>query len=445
MFDNLKNNLAQAMHTLRGHGKITELNVASTVKEIRKALIQADVNYKVAKQITDDIKTNALGKNVLTSLSPGQLFTKVVNDELTKLMGSEHATLCLNQHPSVILMAGLQGSGKTTFSAKLANYLKNKNKKVLLVACDVYRPAAAEQLQVLAQQINIDVFHKPDSTDVLAIAKEAIAHAKEHHQQIIIIDTAGRQTVDTVMMEEIKALQDFTKPTETLLVVDAMTGQDAVSTAQAFHNQLNVDGIILTKLDGDTRGGAALSIRAAIDRPIKFIGIGERLTDLDVFYPDRMAQRILGMGDIVSLVEKAEQVYDEEQLARFHRKLKKNQFDLNDFREQIQQIDKMGGMQALFSMIPVGIFNQHTPDAAITNQQDKDFASYIIAMQSMTAKERAHPHILDLNRKKRIEKGSGIPMPTINKMLKQYEFLIKMTKKQSPARMKEMLQRLEAN
>ncbi len=445
MFENLKSNLAKAMQTLRGQGKITEINVASTAKEIRKALIQADVNYKIAKQITDDIKTNALGKNVLTSLAPGQLFTKVVNDELTKMMGSEHAGLNLKQHPSVILMAGLQGSGKTTCSAKLANHLKGLNKKVLLVACDVYRPAAADQLQVLAQQIGIDVFHKPGSTDVLAIAKEAMAYAKDNHQQIIIIDTAGRQTVDTVMMDEIKVLQDFTQPAETLLVVDAMTGQDAVNTAKAFHEQLNLDGIILTKLDGDTRGGAALSIRAVVDRPIKFIGVGEKVTDLDIFYPDRMARRILGMGDIVSLVEKAEQFYDEEKLVKLHKKLKKSQFDLNDFMEQLQQIKKMGGAQTFLSMMPSEILNNHTPDPVASSSQDKNFESYIIAIQSMTPKERANPHILDLSRKTRIVKGSGTSMEIINKLIKQYEFLIQVTKKASPAQMKSMLQAFQSN
>ncbi len=442
MFENLRENLTQAIKTLRGQGKVTEINVASTIKEIRKALIQADVNYKIAKQITDDIKTNAIGQNVLTSISPGQLFTKVVSDELTKIMGSNQATLNLNQHPAIILMAGLQGSGKTTFSAKLANYLKNQQKKVLLVACDVYRPAAAEQLQVLAEQIGITVFHKPGSTNVLQIAKEAMDYAKENHQQIIIIDTAGRQVVDTGMMKEIKALQDFTQPAETLLVLDAMTGQDALTTAQAFHEQLNLDGIILTKLDGDTRGGAALSIRAVLDRPIKFIGIGEKLTDLDIFYPDRMAKRILGMGDIVSLVEKAEQVYNEEQIINLQRKLKKSQFDLNDFAEQIQQIKKMGGVQAILAMMPTTIFNnQH---AATASLQEQEFGAFIIAIKSMTPKERAHPDLLvDLSRKKRIAEGSGVPIQTINKLLKQHELLIRMTKKGSESKMKDMLQLLQ--
>jgi signal recognition particle subunit SRP54 len=444
MFENLRQNLTEAIQTLRGQGKITEINVASTVKEIRKALIQADVNYKIAKQITDDIKTNALGKNVLTSLSPGQLFTKVISDELTKIMGSEQATLNLSQNPSIILMAGLQGSGKTTFSAKLANYLKHQNKKVLLVACDVYRPAAIDQLKVLGAQIAIDVFSKPDSTDVLQIAKEAIDYAKANNQQIIIIDTAGRQTVDTVMMREIKVLQDFTKPTETLLVVDAMTGQDAVSTAKAFHDQLNLGGIVLTKLDGDTRGGAALSIRAVVDRPIKFIGIGEKLTDLDIFYPDRMAKRILGMGDIVSFVEQIEKVYDEEQISKLNKKLKKNQFDLNDFMEQIQQIKKMGGVQTILSMMPAGIVNNHNSDT-ITHLQDQDFESFTIAIQSMTPKERTNPHILDLNRKTRIAQGSGTSMQTINKLLKQYDLLIKMTKKTSASKMKDILQLFQNN
>lgn len=417
MFEKLSNSITLAIQNLRGHGKITEINVASTIKEIRQALIQADVNYKIAKQITDEIKTQALGKNVLTSVSPGQLFTKVVNDELAKIMGSEKASINLAGNPAIILMAGLQGSGKTTFSAKLANYLKNQQKSVLLVACDVYRPAAMEQLQVLAQQVGIEAFVKVGSANVLDIAQEAIEHARQTNKQVVVIDTAGRQTVDIAMMQEIKSLQNLIKPSETLLVVDAMTGQDAVSTAQAFHEQLNLDGIVLTKLDGDTRGGAALSIRAVVDRPIKFIGTGERITDLDMFYPDRMAQRILGMGDVISLVERAEQVYDEQQARKISQKLRKNQFDFNDFLEQIQQIKKMGNLQDLIAMIP-GVGGAADNMSQVGEANYKGFETIIC---SMTPQERTHPPLLNASRRMRIAAGSGTSIQEVNRLIKHFE------------------------
>lgn len=439
MFENLTHNLTRAIQTLRGHGKITEINVASTVKEIRQALIQADVNYKIAKQITDEIKLQALGKNVLTSLSPGQLFTKVVSDELIKIMGNEKASINLNRHPAIILMAGLQGSGKTTFSAKLANYLKNQHKSVLLVACDVYRPAATDQLQILAQQIGIEAFVKAGSRDVLRIAQEAIDYAKQKNKQVVVIDTAGRQTVDVAMMNEIKALQNAVQPSETLFVVDAMTGQDAVTTAQAFHEQLKLDGIVLTKLDGDTRGGAALSIRAVVDKPIKFIGTGEKITDLDVFYPDRMAQRILGMGDVVSFVERVEQVYDEEQARKLNQKIRKNQFDFNDFLAQIQQVKKVGNLQELAAMIPgIGGMDDITQQA-----EEANFKASETIIYSMTPQERTHPHLLNLSRKKRIAAGSGTSLQKVNQVIKHFESVSQLMKKAQKGGMQQMLRLFE--
>jgi signal recognition particle subunit SRP54 len=434
MFENLSNNIGRAIKNLRGHGKITEINVASTVKEIRQALIQADVNYKIAKQITDEIKIQALGKDVLTALSPGQLFTKVVSDELTKIMGSEKASINLVGRPAIVLMAGLQGSGKTTFSAKLAHYLHKQHKEVLLVACDVYRPAAAEQLQALAKQMGIEVFVKEGSTNVLQIAKEAIQHAQATNKQVVVIDTAGRQTVDIAMMQEIKTLQAAVQPSETLLVVDAMTGQDAVTTAQSFHEHLNLDGVVLTKLDGDTRGGAALSIRAVVDRPIKFIGTGEKITDLDVFYPDRMAQRILGMGDVISLVERAEQVYDEQQARKLRQKFRKNQFDFNDFLEQVQQVKKMGNLQELVAMVPgMGGMAEKMAQAGEAN-----FKSFETMIGSMTPQEREQPHLLDASRKNRIAAGSGISLMEVNRMIKRFEDMGKLIRQVQPGNMRQM-------
>ncbi|OJW72117.1 MAG: signal recognition particle protein [Candidatus Amoebophilus sp. 36-38] len=436
MFENLSNNLARAIKNLRGQGKITELNVATTVKEIRRALIQADVNYKVAKQITDDIKVHALGRNVLAAVSPGQLFTKVVSDELIKLMGSEKATIDLTGKPAIVLMAGLQGSGKTTFSAKLANYLKKQNKSILLVACDVYRPAATDQLQVLGQQIDVEVFTKPNSKDAIQIAKEAIEYAKRTNKEVVIIDTAGRQTVDVEMMQEIRNLKETVKPSETLFVVDAMAGQDAVTTAQAFHDQLNFDGVVLTKLDGDSRGGAALSIRAVIDKPIKFIGLGEKLTDLDLFYPDRMAQRILGMGDVISLVERAEQVYDEEQARKLSQKLRKNQFNLDDFFLQIQQLKKMGNLKDLVSMIP----GMNKVATNLGNLGEENFKAFETMIYSMTPQERAQPSLLNSSRRTRVAKGSGLPIQEINRLLKQYENMCQLMKQSQKGGMQHMLQ-----
>jgi len=428
MFENLTNHLNKAFKLLKGQGKITEINVAATTKEIRRALIQADVNYKIAKQITDDIKNQSIGKEVLTSVSPGQVFTKIVSDELTRLMGSEQAGIHLTGNPAVILMTGLQGSGKTTFTAKLANYLKKKNKSVLLAACDVYRPAAAEQLKVLSEQIEIPIFADAGNTNVLQIAEAAIKEAKHLNKQVVIIDTAGRQTVDMKMMQELKALQIAVKPAETLLVVDAMTGQDAVTTAQAFHEQINIDGIILTKLDGDSHGGAAISIRAAVNKPIKFIGTGEKITDLDVFYPDRMAKRILGMGDVISLVERAEQVFDEQEARRLEQKIRKNQFDYNDFLKQVNQLKKMGNFNDLISMIPG--FNK--VKAKIGKIDNDVFKPFEIMISSMTPQERRHPELMNMSRKIRIAKGAGMTIEDINSLIKQFnnmsQFLRKLQK-----------------
>jgi len=434
MFESLSENLERAFKTLRGQGRITEINIAATVKEIRRALIKADVNYKVAKQVTDEVKTKALGRHVLTAVAPGQLFTKIVHEELTALMGSEKAAVHLTGHPAIVLMAGLQGSGKTTCSGKLAAYFKQQHKSVLLAACDIYRPAAVQQLQTLGEQVGVTVYTDPDNHNVLNIAQKAVAHAQAHGQQVVIIDTAGRLAVDEAMMQEITALKQALQPSETLFVVDAMTGQDAVNTAQAFSEQLDFDGVILTKLDGDARGGAALSIRTVVDKPIKFIGTGEKLTALDVFYPDRMANRILGMGDVVSLVEKAEQVYDEEQARKLTKKLHRNQFDFNDFLAQLQQLKKMGSLKDLVNMMPgMGQF-------AAAPQVDEDtFKPFESIIYSMTPQERAHPHLLDRGRRARIAAGSGTDLHKVNHLLKQFEAMRKMMKKASRGGMKQML------
>ena len=352
MFDSLSLKLEKAFQTLKGQGRISEINVASTIKEIRKALIDADVNFKVAKDVTDDIKEKAMGQNVLTAISPGQLLTKITNDELTQLMGGASEDISIEGNPAVILIAGLQGSGKTTFSGKLANYLKRQGRSVLLTACDIYRPAAIDQLKVLGQQIGVEVYAEPENKDAIKIAKAALEHAKKNNFRVVIIDTAGRLAVDEQMMNEIAQLKEVLKPSETLFVVDAMTGQDAVNTAKTFNERLNFDGVVLTKLDGDTRGGAALSIRRVVDKPIKFISSGEKMEAIDRFYPDRMASRILGMGDVVSLVEKAQQSFDEDETRRLNAKMRKNQFDFNDFLSQLQQIKKMGNMKDMLSMIP---------------------------------------------------------------------------------------------
>ncbi|MEY2829360.1 MAG: hypothetical protein RIQ33_1218 [Bacteroidota bacterium] len=424
MFSNLQDKLEKALKTLKGEGSITDVNVAATVKEIRKALIDADVNYKIAKDFTDRVKDKALGQNVLTAVSPGQLFTKIVMTELTELMGSSSIDINLKGNPSVVLIAGLQGSGKTTFSAKFANYLKTKkNKSVLLTAADVYRPAAMEQLKVLGGQINAEVYVEMDNKNPLQIAKNALKHAKEHGYQVVIIDTAGRIAIDEEMMHEISTLKTELKPDETLFVVDSMTGQDAVNTAKAFNDRIDFDGVVLTKLDGDTRGGAALSIRSIVNKPIKFVSTGEKLETLDIFYPERMAQRILGMGDIVSLVEKAQEQYDEKEAQKLNQKIRKNQFDFDDFLSQLNQIKKMGNLKDLMAMIP-GI-GKAIKDIDISDDAFKKIEAII---QSMTPNERANPDLIDGNRRKRLAAGSGNSIQEVNNFLKQFEEMRKMMK-----------------
>ncbi|PKP42885.1 MAG: signal recognition particle protein [Bacteroidetes bacterium HGW-Bacteroidetes-13] len=424
MFDNLSEKIDKALHLLKGHGSITEINVAETLKEVRRALVDADVNFKIAKDFTATVKEKALGQNVLKTLQPGQLMVKIVKDELTTLMGGEAAGINLSGNPTVILMSGLQGSGKTTFSGKLALFLKKKkSKKVLLVACDVYRPAAINQLQVVGEQIEVPVFADIDNKNPVDIAQKALAKAKAEGFQVVIIDTAGRLAVDEQMMNEIANIHQAVKPHETLFVVDSMTGQDAVNTAKIFNDRLNFDGVVLTKLDGDTRGGAALSIKSVVNKPIKFVGTGEKMDAIDVFYPERMAERILGMGDIVSLVEKAQEQFDEEEARKLQKKIAKNQFGLDDFLAQIQQMKKMGDMKDLMGMIP-GV-GKAIKDVDI----DNDSFKYIEAIiQSMTPAERRNPAILNISRKKRIEKGSGTDVQQINQLLKQFEQMGKMMK-----------------
>ena len=423
MFDRFSKKLEGALQVLKGHGRITEINVAETMKEIRRALLDADVNFKTAKEFTDTVKQKALGQKVLTTLNPGQLLVKIVKDELADLMGGKATGLDLNNKPAVVLMAGLQGSGKTTFSAKLAAYLKkNQSKKVLLVACDVYRPAARDQLEVLGSQIDVAVFNQPDSDDPVGIANAAVSHAEKNGHQVVIVDTAGRLAVDEVLMDEISAIHKSVSPSETLFVVDAMTGQDAVNTAKVFHDRLNFDGVVLTKLDGDARGGAALSIKSVVDKPIKFIGTGEKLDALDVFYPDRMAERILGMGDVVSLVERAQQAFDEEEAKKIQQKVKKNSFGFDDFLSQIKQVQKMGSMKDLMGMIPGA--NKISPDDI-----DEDaFKGIEAIIQSMTPKERSQPKLLNHSRKKRIALGSGTKVEDVNRLIKQFEQMQKMMK-----------------
>lgn len=424
MFDNLSEKLDKALHVLKGHGQITEINVAETLKEVRRALLDADVNYKIAKEFTQKVKDKALGQNVLTTLQPGQLMVKIVKDELTQLMGGDTEGINLSGNPSVILMSGLQGSGKTTFSGKLAGFLKKKkNKKPLLVACDVYRPAAIDQLHIVGDQIGVEVYSDKGNSDPVAIAKAGIEHAKQNKNNVVIIDTAGRLAVDKVMMDEISSIHKAINPEETLFVVDSMTGQDAVNTAKAFNDVLNFDGVILTKLDGDTRGGAAISIKSVVDKPIKFIGTGEKMDAIDVFHPDRMADRILGMGDVVSLVERAQEQFDEEQARKIQKKIAKNQFGFDDFLSQIQQIKKMGSMKDLMGMIPgVG--------KAVKNLDIDDNAfKYIEAIIfSMTPKERSNPSIIDSSRKRRIAKGSGRNISEVNQLMKQFSQMSKMMK-----------------
>ncbi|MBQ7823260.1 MAG: signal recognition particle protein [Bacteroidaceae bacterium] len=441
MFENLSERLERSFKILKGEGKITDINVAETLKDVRRALLDADVNYKVAKQFTDTVKAKALGMNVLTAVKPGQLMVKVVHDELALLMGGEAVDINLTGSPAIILMSGLQGSGKTTFSGKLAKMLKSKRaKRPLLVACDVYRPAAIEQLKVLGEQIDVPVYTEPDSKNPVDIARNAIKFAKQNGNDLVIVDTAGRLAVDEQMMTEIKAIKDAINPSEILFVVDAMTGQDAVNTAKEFNDRLDFDGVVLTKLDGDTRGGAALSIRSVVDKPIKFVGTGEKMEALDVFHPARMADRILGMGDIVSLVERAQEQYNEEEAKRLQKRIAKNQFDFNDFISQIQQIKKMGNLKDLASMIP-GV-GKAIKDIDL---DDNAFKGIEAIIYSMTPKERSHPEILNGSRKQRIAKGSGTSIQDVNRLLKQFEDTRKMmrmvTQAKNPARLMNNLRR----
>ena len=435
MFDSLSNKLESAFKLLKGHGKITEINVAETLKEVRRALLDADVNFKIAKEFTNRVKEKALGQKVLTSLQPGQLMVKLVKDELTLLMGSSAAEIELSSKPSVILMSGLQGSGKTTFSGKLALYLKKKNnKKPLLVACDVYRPAAIDQLVVLGEQIDVPVFSDREEKNPVKIAQTAIKQAKQQNNDVVIIDTAGRLAVDEVLMKEISDIHHTVNPDETLFVVDAMTGQDAVNTDKAFHNTLNFEGVILTKLDGDTRGGAALSIKSVVKKPIKFIGTGEKMEALDVFYPERMADRILGMGDVVSLVERAQEQFDHEQARKINKKIAKNQFGFDDFLSQIQQVKKMGNMKDLMGMIPGA--NKMMGDVDFDNDSFKHIEAMI---GSMTPMERTQPELLNYSRKNRIAKGSGRDINEVNQLIKQFSQMSKMMKMMQGGKGKQMM------
>ncbi|MDY6025153.1 signal recognition particle protein [Bergeyella zoohelcum] len=436
MFNNLQDKLDKALHNIKGRGKITEINVAETVKEIRRALVDADVNYKVAKDLTKRVQDKAIGQNVLTSLTPGQLMTKIVHDELVALMGGTQEGINLSGKPSVILIAGLQGSGKTTFSGKLAHFLKTKkNKKPLLVACDVYRPAAIEQLKVLGEQIQVPVYTEEGSNNPSTIAENAVNYAKHNSFDVVIVDTAGRLAVDEQMMNEIKTVHHFIHPNETLFVVDSMTGQDAVNTAKAFNDALNFDGVVLTKLDGDTRGGAALTIRSVVEKPIKFISTGEKMEALDLFYPERMADRILGMGDVISLVERAQEQFDEEEAKKLHKKIAKNEFGFDDFLQQIQQIKRMGNMKDLMGMIP-GV-GKAIKDVDINDDAFKHIEAII---QSMTPEERRKPSIINTQRKNRIAKGSGRKIEDVNQLMKQFEQMGKMMKMMQGPQGKQLMQ-----
>lgn len=439
MFENLSDRLERSFKILKGEGKITEINVAETLKDVRRALLDADVNYKVAKSFTDRVKEKAMGMNVLTAVKPGQLMVKIVHDELAELMGGEAVGLRLESKPAVILMSGLQGSGKTTFSGKLANLLKSKQRKnPLLVACDVYRPAAIEQLKVVGGQVGVEVYSEPDSKDVVAIANQAIRQAKAKGNDVVIIDTAGRLAVDEEMMDEIARLKEAVRPDETLFVVDAMTGQDAVNTAKEFNDRLDFNGVVLTKLDGDTRGGAALSIRTVVAKPIKFVGTGEKMEAIDVFHPSRMADRILGMGDIVSLVERAQEQFDEEEAKRLQKKIQKNKFDFNDFLKQIEQIKKMGNIKDLAAMIP-GV-GKAIKDVDIDNNSFKGIEAII---KSMTPQERTNPEILNSSRRQRIAKGSGTDIQEVNRLIKQFDQTRKMMKMLTGNRMAGMMSRMK--
>ena len=439
MFENLSSKLDKAFQILKGHGKITEINVAETLKEVRRALLDADVNYKIAKEFTSTVKEKALGQKVLTSLQPGQLMVKIVKDELARLMGSDAVGLNLESKPSVILMSGLQGSGKTTFTGKLALHLKKKHKKnPLLVACDVYRPAAIDQLGVVAEQVGASWYFDKEEKNPVKIAKAGLKKASEDKHDVVIIDTAGRLAIDDVLMNEIKEIHSAIRPSETLFVVDSMTGQDAVNTAKAFNSVLNFDGVILTKLDGDTRGGAALSIKSVVDKPIKFIGTGEKMEAIDIFYPDRMADRILGMGDVVSLVERAQEQFDEEKAKIISKKIAKNQFGYDDFLSQIQQVKKMGNMKDLMGMIP-GV-GKITKDIDI---DDNAFKGIEVIIGSMTQKERSQPQLMNHSRKMRIAKGSGKPIEEVNQLIKQFEQMSKMMKMMQAGKGKHIMQMMQ--
>ena len=439
MFENLSEKLEKAFKVLKGKGSISEINVAQTVKEIRKALLAADVDFKTAKQFTNKVKEKAIGQNVLTSLEPGQLLTKIMKDELAELMGSTHSDLNLNSKPSIILISGLQGSGKTTFSGKLANLLKSKhNKKPLLVACDVYRPAAINQISVLAEQVGVDVYKDEENKNPVDIAQKAVKYAKENNHSVVIVDTAGRLAIDEQMMNEISEVKKAINPDETLFVVDSMTGQDAVNTAKAFNEQLDFDGVVLTKLDGDTRGGAALTIRSVVDKPIKFIGTSEKMDGIDAFYPDRMASRILGMGDVISLVERAQQQFDEQEARKMQKKIAKNQFGFDDFLKQIQQIKKMGNMKDLMGMIPG--MGKALKNVDIDDDAFKGIESII---KSMTKEERTNPSILNGSRRKRIASGSGTSIQEVNQLLKQFGQMGKMMKMMQGGGAKQMMQMMK--
>ena len=439
MFDNLSGKLDKAFQLLKGHGRITEINVAETLKEVRRALLDADVNYKTAKDFTEKVKQKALGQDVLTSLKPGQLMIKIVKDELTELMGGDSSEIDLTANPSIVLMSGLQGSGKTTFSAKLANFLRKKNSmKPLMVACDVYRPAAIEQLHVLGKDLDVEVYSEQDNKDPVAIAKAGIKHAKSKGFNLVIVDTAGRLAIDEFMMTEISNIKKAIKPQEVLFVVDSMTGQDAVNSAKAFNEVLDFDGVVLTKLDGDSRGGAALSIKSVVDKPIKFIGTGEKMEALDAFHPARMADRILGMGDVVSLVERAQQQFDEEEARKVQKKIAKNKFGFDDFLNQIQQIKKMGDMKDLVGMIPGA--GKMMKDVDI---DDDSFRHIEAIIHSMTPKERSNPALIDHSRKKRISKGSGTSLDDVNQLMKQFSQMNKMMRMMQTMGSDKMMQMMQ--
>ena len=440
MFENLTDKFERAFKVLKGHGQITEINVAETLKEVRRALLDADVNFKTAKDFTNTVKEKALGRDVLKSVSPGQLMVKICHEELVELMGGNESEINIKGNPGIILMSGLQGSGKTTFSGKLGNYLKSKKgKNVLLVACDVYRPAAIDQLHVLGEQLGIEVYSNKEEKDPVKIAEAAIQHAKSKGFNVVIVDTAGRLAIDEQMMDEIARVKQAIQPTETLFVVDSMTGQDAVNTAKAFNDKINFDGVVLTKLDGDTRGGAALSIKAIVEKPIKFVGTGEKMDALDVFYPSRMADRILGMGDVVSLVERAQEQFNEEEARKLQRRIQKDQFDFNDFLGQLQQIKKMGNVKDLMGMIPG--MGKAMKDVDIQDDAFKHIEAIIL---SMTPQERANPHLINGQRKNRIAKGSGTNIQEVNKLMKQFEDTKKMMKLMSnPKNMMSMMKQMK--